>query len=60
MLVIVKKTDYHAEILDIKSKYFIIADFNKFTSQALDLKKKKIIISWWICNCWIHKQCWFE
>ena len=45
MLVIVKKTDYHAEILDIKSKYFIIADFNKFTSQALDLKKKKIIIS---------------
>ena len=45
MLVIVKKTDYHAEILDIKSKYLITADFNKFTSQTFDLTKTTKIIS---------------
>ena len=33
-----KKTDYDAEILYIKSKYFSTADYNKFTSEKPDLK----------------------
>ena len=42
-----KKTDYDAEILYIKSKYFSTADYNKFTSEKPDLKikKKKKIVS---------------
>ena len=38
-----KKTDYDAEILDIKSKYFTTADYNRFTitNEKLDLKIKK-------------------
>ena len=38
---LVKKTDYDAEILYIKSKYFTSADYNKFTSEKLDLKIKQ-------------------
>ena len=38
---LVKKTDYDAEILYIKSKYFTSADYNKFTSEKLDLKTKQ-------------------
>ena len=30
---LLKKTDYDAEILDIKSKYFITADNNKFANE---------------------------
>ena len=37
---LVKKTDYDAEILDIKSKSFIATDYNKFTNEKLDLKIK--------------------
>ena len=30
------------KILDIESKYFIITDYNKFTSQTLDVKIKQV------------------
>ena len=41
-----KKTDYDAEILDIKSKYFSTANYNKFTSEKPDLKiKQKKVVS---------------
>ena len=44
MLVIYsEKADCDAEILDIKSKYFTTADYNKFTNESLDLKIKKRI-----------------
>ena len=39
-----KKTDYDAKSLDIESKYFsnfTTADYNKFTSRALDAKIKQ-------------------
>ena len=36
-----KKTYYDEEILDIKSKYFTTADYNKFTNEKLDLKMQK-------------------
>ena len=32
---------YDAKILDIESKYFTTADYNKFTSQTLDAKIKQ-------------------
>ena len=38
---LVKKKDYDAKILHINSKYFTIADYNKFTSQTLDPKIKQ-------------------
>ena len=37
----VKKTHYDAKILDIETKYFMTADYNKFTNQTLDIKIKK-------------------
>ena len=37
---LVKKTDY-AEILDIKSKFFTTADYNRFSNEKLDLKIKQ-------------------
>ena len=37
---LVGKTDYDAEILDSKSKYFTTADYNKVTHEKLDLKKQ--------------------
>ena len=41
-----KKADYHADILDNKSKYFTTVDNNKFTNENLDLKtKQKILVS---------------
>ena len=36
----VKKADHDAKILNIESKYFTAADYNKFTSQTLDAKIK--------------------
>ena len=38
---LVKKAVYHAEILDIKSKYFTAAGYSKFTNEKLDLKIKQ-------------------
>ena len=38
---LVKKSDYDAKILDIEKKYFTTADYNKFTSETLDAKRKK-------------------
>ena len=37
---LVNKIDYDAEILDITSKYFITADWNKFKNEKLDLEIK--------------------
>ena len=43
---LVKKTDYDAKTLDIKSKYFTTADYNRFTNEKVDLKiKQKQIVS---------------
>ena len=40
------KTDYDAEILDIKSKYLTTADYNRFSNEKLDLEiKQKGLIS---------------
>ena len=36
-----RKTDYDAEILGIKSKYFTTANCNKFTNEKIDLKVKQ-------------------
>ena len=36
-----KKTDYDAEILDNKFKYFTTGGYNKFTNEKFDLKNKK-------------------
>ena len=36
-----KETNYDAEILDLKSKYFTTADYNKFTNKKVDLKMKQ-------------------
>ena len=36
-----KKTDYDGEILDIKSKYFTKADYNRITYEKLDIKIKQ-------------------
>ena len=36
-----KKLDYDPEILDIKSKYFTTADYNKFTNEKFELKIKQ-------------------
>ena len=38
---LVNKIDYDAEILDIKSKYFITTDYNKFANEKLELKIKQ-------------------
>ena len=38
---LVKKTDYHRKILQIESKYFATAYYNKFTKQTLDAKIKE-------------------
>ena len=35
---LVKKADYHAEMKDIKNKYFSTSDYNKFTNIAIDAK----------------------
>ena len=35
---LVKKTDYDTKLLDIESKSFTLAAYNKFTSQTLDAK----------------------
>ena len=42
---LVKKTDYDAEILDIKPKYFTTAHYNRFRKEKLDLKNKTKTIS---------------
>ena len=58
----VKKTNYDLKILDIESKYFTTADYNKFTSQTLDakIKQKKVIdksnIADFINNADLHKK----
>ena len=39
-IVVVKKVDYDAKVLDIESKYFTTADYNKFTDQTLDATMK--------------------
>ena len=39
-----KKKDYDAKILDIESKYFTTADYNKRTRQKLDAKMKKRLV----------------
>ena len=36
-----KKTDYDAKILDIESKFFTTADYNRFTNQTLNAKVKQ-------------------
>ena len=36
-----QKTDYDAEVLDVKSKYFTAANYNKFANEKLDLKIKQ-------------------
>ena len=38
---LVIKTDYNIKILDINSKYFTTADYNKFLSQTIDVKLKQ-------------------
>ena len=38
---VVKKTYLETKILDIESKYFTTADFNKFTSQHLMQRLRK-------------------
>ena len=38
---LVKKTDYDAKIKDIERKYFSTTDYNKFTSDILDVKIKQ-------------------
>ena len=38
---LVIKTDYNVKILDINSKYFTTADYNKFLSQTIDVKLKQ-------------------
>ena len=40
---LVKKTYYDAKILEIKGKYITTSDYNKFTSDILDVKKTKRI-----------------
>ena len=42
---LVKKTNYNAEIRDIKEKYFTTSDYNKFTNNILDEKitSKKLV-----------------
>ena len=43
---LVKKTDYDAKIKDIERKYFRTTDYNKFTSDILDVKiKQKELVS---------------
>ena len=43
---LVKKTDYDAKIKDIERKYFSTTDYNKFTSDILDVKiKQKELVS---------------
>ena len=36
-----KKTDYNANISDIKGKYFTTSSYNKFASEILDTKLKQ-------------------
>ena len=38
---LVKKTDYDAKIKDIERTYFSTTDYNKFTSDILDVKIKQ-------------------
>ena len=38
---LVKKTDYDAKISKIQEKYFTTCDYNKFTSEILDIKIKQ-------------------
>ena len=38
---LVKKSDCDAKELDIESKYFTTADYNKFTNQTLVAKRKQ-------------------
>ena len=59
---LVKYTDYNAKVLDIESKYFTTADYNKFTSQTLLAKIKqkgfcdKYVISEFINNADLDKK----
>ena len=41
------KKNYDAKLSDIEQKYFIISDYNKFTSDILDakIKQKALIIN---------------
>ena len=38
---LVKKTDYDAKIKNIEGKYLTTVDYNKFTSDILDVKIKQ-------------------
>ena len=42
---LVKKSDYDAEVKDIKNKYFTTSDYNKFINNILDAKimRKKLV-----------------
>ena len=53
---LVMKTVYDAKILDIKKKYFIIADYNKFTSNILNakIKQKTLFYKYNISNDSLH------
>ena len=42
---LVKKTDYNAKISDTEAKYFATSDYNKFTSEILEKKRKE---KWWV------------
>ena len=37
---LVKKASYDTKILDIDTKYFTASDYNKFTAEILDKKKR--------------------
>ena len=50
---LVIKTDYDAEILCIKSKYFTTADYNRFTNENLDLKNKQKGVAVFLCYFYI-------
>ena len=59
---LVKKTYYDAKILDIESKYFTAADYNKFPSETLgaEIKQKELVdkfsIAGFINNADFHKK----
>ena len=38
---LVKKIDYDARTIEIERKYFTKSDYNKFTSDILDVKTKE-------------------
>ena len=38
---IVKKTDFDIKILDIQSNYFVTSNYNKFTNEIVNARKKE-------------------